>query len=172
MNFKKLGSTLSKRKALTLSETENGVQWAGDDISMYELSGLPKFTTDTLLFTFGVNMTKKDSWLLVEQDFPDDYDTSPELESDVPIVIDDNAILYNGSTFRLLHTADRCFILPERYLLPVWTEQMQLFLRTMPLTGEIRIVAKEGMFVSAIFQPIQASAEMQEWLDKTALSVK
>lgn len=172
MNFKKLGSVLAKRKMLILAIDASGTQWAGDDISMYELSGLPQFSVDTLLFTFGVNLAKKDTWLLQEDAFPVTFDTSPELQTDLPVIIDDNAIGFHGNTFRLLHAADKCFVLPERYLLPVYNDQMNLFLRTMPATGEPKIIAREGLFVTAIFEPLRASAEMQEWLDKTAISVK
>ncbi|MBR3262841.1 MAG: hypothetical protein IKF93_06985 [Lachnospiraceae bacterium] len=172
MNFKKLASVLSKKKILILRTDGNGVQWAGDDVSMYELSGMPKFTTDTLLFCFGVNMSKKDSWLMEEADFPEEFDTSPELTSDLPIVIDENMIIISGSTYALLHTADCCFILPERYTIPIMTEQTHLFLRTMPITGEAKIIAREGMFVTAIFQPVNATEEITKWLEKTANAVR
>ena len=66
MNFKKLGSVLSKRKILYLWTAEDGVQWAGDNMSLYELSGMPKFTIDSLLFVFGVNMEKKEAWITTE----------------------------------------------------------------------------------------------------------
>lgn len=168
MNFKKLGSTLSKKKMLVISMAPDGAQWAGDDFSMYELSGLPTFTIDTLLFTFGVNMEKKDTWYTKEEAFPMEYDLEMERHDDMPITIDDNSICWNGTQFAILHAADRCFVLPERYLLPIWSKQLQMFMRVMPATGEMKIIAKEGLFITAIFEPIKAEQEISGWLKKTS----
>lgn len=167
MNFKKLGSVLSKRKMLNLSRDYEGVQWAGDNLAMYELSGMPAFTIDTLLFVFGVNMEKKDAWLTTETMFPEDYDTTLEITDDLPITIDENSICYHGTQYSLLHAADRCFVLPDRYLMPICSDQMHLFLRVMPKTGEMKIIAKEGLFISAIFEPIKADQDLRDWLIKT-----
>ena len=171
MNFKKLGSVLSKRKVLNIWKTEEGVQWVGDDISMYEMSGMPEFTTGALLWTFGVKTEKIDQWLTKEEVFPYGINTEMELENDLPVSIDENTIAI-GSTFLLLHVKERCFVLPERYLQPVSSSQMVLIFRTMPETGEAKIIAREGMFVTAVFQPLKASEEMAAWLEKTAAAMK
>ena len=166
MNFKKLGSVLSKKKMLWLLTDNKGVQWAGDDIALYELSGLPEFTPETLLFVFGAKMADIDKWKLKDGEIPWGIDTSEELESDKPVVIDDNAIMMNGSTCILLHVGERCLWLPEKYLMPVYSNQMHLFCRTMPETGETKIIAREGLFVSAVFEPMGATDDMREWITK------
>lgn len=167
MNFKKLGSVLSKRKMLYLCTAEDGVQWAGDNMSLYELSGMPKFTIDSLLFVFGVNMEKKEAWITTETFFPESYDTALEIQDDLPISIDENSICWHGTQYSILHAMDRCFVIPERYLTPIWSDQMHLFMRIMPKTGEMKIIAKEGLFISAIFEPVKAEQELREWLIKT-----
>lgn len=172
MNFKKLGSVLSKRKCLYLLQGRSGVQWAGDDLGIYELSGMPEFTVDTMLYIFGVNMADRDKWLTKEDGFPAEYDTETENSSDQPIVIDDHSIQYAGTEFAILHTGRSCFVLPERYLKPIYTENMALFLRTMPETGETKIVAKEGLFVTAIFEPVRATQEMAEWVAKLCNEIR
>ena len=170
MNFKRLGSVLAKRKMLTLFQT-GGDQWVGDDYSMYELSGLPEFTIDTLLFTFGINMEKKDSWVLNEMTFPYDCSLNEDLDTDVPVVIDDNYINWHGTQIALLHVADKCLVLPERYLTPIYSDQMQMYLRAMPETGETKIIAKEGLFITAIFSPIKATEDLCKWLQNISTSV-
>ena len=171
MNFKKLGTVLSKKKMLSLRMDGNGVQWVGDDLALYEMSGLPVFTIDTLLFTFGVNMEKKGDWYTEEKSFPAEYDTTLEITDDLSIEIDKNSVCWHGTQYCLLHAVDRCFILPERYLLPIYTKQMQLFLRVMPKTGEMKIIAKEGLFITAIFEPIKADQELSEWLMRTCAAI-
>ena len=165
MNFKKLGSVLAKRKMLTLFQT-GGDQWIGDDYSMYELSGMPEFTIDTLLFTFGVNMEKKDNWVTTETVFPYDCNLYEDTGTDIQVVIDNNYVIWRGTPIALLHVADKCLVLPERYLTPIYSDQMQLYLRAMPGTGETKIIAKEGLFITAIFQPISAPDEMVNWISE------
>ena len=91
---------------------------------------------------------------------------------DIPIVkmlgvIDENGILYNGTLFSILRVGSGCYVLPERYLQPIYSDQLQLFERTMEATGEIYIIAKEGMFITAVFDASDPSAEMKEWMQKT-----
>lgn len=167
MNFKKLSSVLARRKMLVLYSDGVGEQWAGDDFSCYELSGLPSFSIDSLLFTFGVKPDKKESWFTDTKILPKSWDLSMDSRTDRPIVIDDNGILYKGTIFSILRVGSSCYVLPERYLQPIYSDQMQLFLRTMPETGEGKIIAKEGMFVTALFAPISASEDLQDWMVKT-----
>ena len=171
MNFKKLGALLAKRKILNIWTTEEGVQWVGDDISMYEMSGMPKFTTGALLWAFGVKPEKIDQWMTEEMDFPYGINTDMELQNDVPVSVDDNAIVL-GSTFNLLHVKDKCFVIPERYLQPVSSSQMVLIFRTMPETGETKIIAREGMFVTGVFEPLRATEKMLDWLEQTTAAMK
>ena len=167
MNFKKLSSVLARRKMLVLYSDSVGEQWAGDDFSCYELSGLPSFSIDSLLFTFGVKPEKKESWFTQEEALPKSWDLSMDSRTDRAIVIDDNGILYKGTLFSILRVGSGCYVLPERYLQPIYSDQMQLFERTMEATGEIKIVAKEGMFITAVFETIEASAELKDWMLKT-----
>lgn len=167
MNFKKLSSVLARRKMLVLYSNNEGPQWAGDAFSCYELSGLPSFSVDSLLFTFGVKPEKKESWFTKEETLPKSWDLSPDDRTDIPIVIDDNGILFNGTIFSILHVSGKCFVLPERYLQPIYSDQMQLFMRTMPETGESKIIAKEGLFVTALFAPISATDDLQAWMVQT-----
>ena len=170
MNFKKLGSVLAKRKMLTLFQT-GGDQWIGDDYSMYELSGMPEFTIDTLLFTFGVNMEKKENWVTTETAFPYDCNFYEDTDTEIQVVIDNNYVIWHGTQIALLHAADKCLVLPERYLTPIYSNQMQLYLRAMPETGETKIIAKEGIFVTAIFQPISAPDEMVSWISEINIQI-
>lgn len=167
MNFKKLSSVLARRKMLVLYSDGVGEQWAGDDFSCYELSGLPSFSIDSLLFTFGVKPDKKESWFTDTKILPKSWDLSMDSRTDRPIVIDDNGILYKGTLFSILRVGSSCYVLPERYLQPIYSDQMQLFERTMEATGEIWIVAKEGMFITALFAAIDASEELKDWMVKT-----
>lgn len=166
MNFKKLGSVLAKRKMLVLYAQKDGPQWIGDDFSCYEMSGLPEFTTESLLFAFGIRPEKRDSWYTHETAVPKSWDLSMDSRTDRPIVIDDNGILYKGTIFSILRVGSSCYVLPERYLQPIYSDQMQLFERTMEATGEIWIVAKEGMFITAFFAAIDASEELKDWMQK------
>lgn len=171
MNFKKLGALLAKRKVLNIWTTEEGVQWVGDDISMYEMSGMPEFTTGALLWAFGVKPEKIDQWMTTEMEFPYGINTDMELQNDVPVSVDDNAIVL-GSTFNLLHVKEKCFVIPERYLQPVSSSQMVLIFRTMPETGETKIIAREGMFVTGVFEPLRATEKMMDWLEQTTAAMK
>lgn len=167
MNFKKLSSVLTKRKMLVLYEQKDGPQWVGDGFSCYEMSGLPEFTTESMLFAFGVRPEKRDSWYTRETAVPKSWDLSMDSRTDRPIVIDENGILYNGTLFSILRVGSGCYVLPERYLQPIYSDQLQLFERTMEATGEIYIIAKEGMFITAVFAASDPSAEMKEWMQKT-----
>ena len=140
MNFKKLSSVLARRKMLVLYFNKEGPQWAGDDFSCYELSGLPTWmTVDKQIGTIG----------------SDGGSVTFRMSTGVPE--------YSGEVL----DASGCYVLPERYLQPIYSDQMQLFLRTMPETGEGKIIAKEGMFVTALFAPISASEDLQAWMVKT-----
>lgn len=167
MNFKKLSSVLARRKMLVLYSNNEGPQWAGDDFSCYELRGLPSFSVDSLLFTFGVKTDKKESWFTDTKILPKSWDLSMDSRTDRPIVIDENGILYNGTLFSILRVGSGCYVLPERYMQPIYSDQLQLFERTMEATGEIYIIAKEGMFITAVFAASDPSAEMKEWMQKT-----
>lgn len=109
----------------------------------------------------------KEAWITTETFFPESYDTALEIQDDLPISIDENSICWHGTQYSILHAMDRCFVIPERYLMPIWSDQMHLFMRIMPKTGEMKIIAKEGLFISAIFGPVKAEQELREWLIKT-----
>lgn len=117
MKLSKIAAICNKTKhiALFTQDDEEKTQWAGDGFAAYALLGMPKFTADTIMNTFGVEKSKKDVWLIDDVPLPEKFDVSVYRNSDVSGMIDlDSYVTYLGNSYIPVLVTDRRYYINKK----------------------------------------------------------
>ena len=166
MKLSKIAAICNKTKhiALFTQDDEEKTQWAGDGSAAYALLGMPKFTADTIMNTFGVEESKKDVWLIDDVPLPEKFDVSVYRNSDVSGMIDlDSYVTYLGNSYIPVLVTDRRYYINKKYLDPIkFTEETQLIARS--TDGRIYFLITDGMFPIALIMPVNIEENMRNWL--------
>lgn len=166
MKLSKIAAICNKKKhiALFTQKDEEKTQWAGDGCAVYALLGMPEFTADTIMNTFGVEESKKDVWLINDEPMPEKFDVSVYSSSDVSGIMDlDSFVTYLGNSYIPVLVSDRRYYINKKYLDPVkFTEETQLIARS--TDGQTYFLITDGMFPIALIMPVEIEENMKSWL--------
>lgn len=170
MKIGKLAALCAKTRTICLftqkRENEENLQWAGDGKTAYALEGMPTFTAETIMATFGVDMEKKDLWIIKDEPFPKKFDVDTYNPEDVTAMLSmENFVTYAGISYIPVQVSDERVYVQKRYLDMIrMDEETQIVARK--YEGHIYLVVMDGMFPTALITPENLNETMKQWISK------
>lgn len=170
MKLNKIAALCNKVKQISLytQEDESGekTQWAGDGCAVYALLGLPIFTAETIMNTFGVDADKKDVWLVRDEPFLEGFDLDAYSDGDVTANFSlENYVTYCGNSYVPVRVSDEVFYIKQKYLNVIkFDEKTQMLARK--TAGNTYFVVTDGLFPIAMIMPVKIEDGMKEWLKR------
>lgn len=155
-------------------EREDAGQWLGDGAAFYRMDGMPTLTVSNIPYLFDISADKAADMTIEEQDFPEDIDISGITMAERDVTKADQLITDAAGRILSPMSTDNglCYLLRSKYI-DVLDEEVTFSLRR-KLGSEIPyIVAKDGMFVIAMFMPYwDAENTLAGWMSTIAQKFK
>ena len=142
-----------RKTVLLLNETsEDGElrrQWLSDGAAMWLITGLPTVSADNLPTLLGLESKQVESMKISQQGFPEAYSTEDKLYSDS--AMEETAISLNlyGEEWLVMGGAGGAWLIPEKELRPIRTEQCSMALRRTE-SGAPYAAVFDGLFLTGI----------------------
>ena len=146
------------KRAYLYDDTERGIQWVGDGRSMYPLYMMPELTTETVLRVLDVKDKDFDKIAVSKADLPRHIDCSDGTD-DKLLPEAGISIGYASEVLEPLRFSTGLRFLNPFYLAPVQDKPDLMLYERETDEGEPYIVAKVGLMVQAIIQPLSVTDE-------------
>lgn len=160
MIFKKVAGICRAAKGVFIDSGSSGVQFIGDGVGMYAISGL-ELTPERAKVCFDVPAEKEGEWIFVNNDnFVSGMEPEGEAEK-LPIEIE-----YGGHSFVPFVFDGRCVVADARYLAPLGRVLDGMVWKTD--REEKVLMGYVGMILTAVIQPVKTDAfdKMPEMLEQ------
>lgn len=165
MKIKAVGAICGKVKQIVIHD-QGSRQWIGDGMAAYALpDNFQEINESSACMLFDIETDKAADYDIRSQalsgfNVADDDDSEEYLDYDT-----DRRLIVDGKDLLPVSMPQRkTYFIQTRYLKPLKdAEQLQLFLRD-AATESPYIVAKDGMFVVAVFVPTPLKASARLWL--------
>ncbi len=160
MIIKHIAKICRESNILAVHHTDNGEQWIGNDIAMYNIPELPTMTKEQVANIFGYSDKVKNR-LLMRDDLPEsaaslfvDY-----FKNEVCIEQPPEDIALRGGVYKMFECAGMIFLVNASYLKPIEDieDEIVYFMR---YSGNRPILcAKRGLIAVAIICPVNLPRE-------------
>lgn len=149
---------------LYLLEMPDGTQWIGDGAALYELAGMPRFTTDSFLVMAGESADDKEYWVIKDEEFPlEEINVSMEQENERQTAPAKWNLQFLDSVLRPITDPrdGETLWLNEKYIKPFQdAEEIRYIIRRNQEIDGKYIVVFSGMFPIAVLSPCKLKQEI------------
>lgn len=157
MKLSKIARLCVRAKRLYLyDDSERGIQWIGDGRSMYPLYMMPELTTETVLRVLDVKDKDFDKIAVSKSDLPSHIDCSDGTD-DRLLPEAGISIGYASEVLEPMRLSSGLRFLDPFYLTPVQDKPDLMLYERETAAGEPYIVAKAGLMVQALIQPLSVT---------------
>lgn len=157
MKLSKIAKLCVRAKRLYLyDDPERGIQWIGDGRSMYPLYMMPELTTETVLRVLDVKSKDFDKIAVSKADLPSHIDCSDGTD-DKLLPETGISIGYASEVLEPMRLSSGLRFLNPFYLAPVQDKPDLMLYERETAAGEPYIVAKTGLMVQALIQPLSVT---------------
>lgn len=157
MKLSKIAKLCVRAKRVYLyDDPERGIQWVGDGRSMYPLYMMPELTTETVLRVLDVKDKDFDKIAVSKADLPRYIDCSDGTD-DKLLPEAGISIGYASEVLEPMRLSNGLRFLNPFYLAPVQDKPDLMLYERETAAGEPYIVAKAGLMVQALIQPLSVT---------------
>lgn len=163
MKIKSIAAICKVRKRITLftkfARDGSVVQYIGDGIALYPISGLPPLDDKNVLIMFDVPEKQWDDWFVECAEIPEGInplDVDPEEKL---VEKSELSLIYAGRTLKPLYAHQGLLLIENRYLAPIADLDKTEFYERRAIAGQPYIAVKSGMIVNAIIMPYEMDGD-------------
>lgn len=154
MRLNKVKALCKERKtALLLNETsEDGElrrQWLSDGAAMWLITGMPTLGAENLPTLLGLEGKQVESMRISQKEFPVVYSTEDKLYADATLGETAISLIILGEEWLVMGGAGGAWLIPEKELRPIRTEQCSMALRRTE-GGTPYAAVFDGLFLAGI----------------------